>query len=1049
MDKTSLCEKISKYTQINLTSTHAIVSELIGVIQQTVCNGEKVTLQGFGTFTTRKRNARSIRSLNGDLITIPANQTPLFKPSQKFKSEIKQLNTVFGDLKFWNKFYKIRDIVNKVLKKEKLIGKYEFSEENYKFMVTLLKYSIAENDLTLLGDKFVFCTLIEICKRWKNDINGENTDRGFWQFLTQELTDQPKNQKLYQHITRFLDKIARAGLIIEAQNSTKKYYATLMMHALAPQASLNSFFELCFKIFKENLKYRYLKNEDYWICEKVGEELRKVFNKTEDNATNSVNIGANTYSILIGLRCFVLHNSLRSEFNKFLNNTFVKIHQLYYNEPYKPDKRSRQDNLLYKWWQEREDETNVQQSSIRNHDILVPQSKIYAKYILNSKKNNVQLYIPPIVIDSIEDNLTTSIYVGGRMLYSNTPHTRKTEIFIETIEQKYNLNAFLKDSLNKQIDIRVIIDLNGEILYDSSEKLFREIILFDGENEIKSAIIPASNYILYSQDIESLNDISNDISTIGNNLYNIYPQVGESIIVGFQKYHIVDKQDFSAWENKDIFLIGGKHDVKWRNSIGNDYMIFPSKIKLMIDGSFNLNSLELRIDGERCNLSFLSYNSIVEKNRNYYLFELDLIRENKPTKIEIYSYQKNKILLDEFVMVLNDMAYRFEKKIYYGGMTIKLWVSFKGTAIIYKFDNVSQNLPVPFMKGNLLFSVPCFQWRINYEDWNHSELPEILWYKDILNSGDFIDINSPIGEFEMVLKTSNGNIHSLTLDGNKKYPLGRYVYALQKEKEISICAINKTNGEPIEFLLFRISTEEYFKNVPIIQTNNSFFWQIENNFIGPVDKDFIIQVHKNDEILDKFSVNNKDCELSYIKELVQRNGVGDYLVSVLLNEKKNVFGKPKELWLKKFTIHHPKTIKYKNQKLQLTAVVLSNSNEDEVSFNSKYEIRNLKYESDIEDKDVYTGQLFKDDKEIITMFDENGEKEKITPVFIEFIDQSSVYLNPNSMEAFYFNKEDKTISNRPGNKKSGYDYVQQKIVYIEDNSHYHLIEYFKFIMKDV
>lgn len=87
MNKSELVERVAKQTQQTKTNVEFTVNELIELIKKSVKRGEDVTLVGFGTFTSRKRKARTGRNpQTGKEISIPAMTVPRFRPGKEFKS---------------------------------------------------------------------------------------------------------------------------------------------------------------------------------------------------------------------------------------------------------------------------------------------------------------------------------------------------------------------------------------------------------------------------------------------------------------------------------------------------------------------------------------------------------------------------------------------------------------------------------------------------------------------------------------------------------------------------------------------------------------------------------------------------------------------------------------------------------------------------------------------------------------------------------------------------------------------------------------------------
>ena len=67
-----------------------VVSATVDTVVDTVANGEKVTLVGFGSFEPRDRKARDGRNpKTGEVIKIPATTIPAFSAGKACKERVK------------------------------------------------------------------------------------------------------------------------------------------------------------------------------------------------------------------------------------------------------------------------------------------------------------------------------------------------------------------------------------------------------------------------------------------------------------------------------------------------------------------------------------------------------------------------------------------------------------------------------------------------------------------------------------------------------------------------------------------------------------------------------------------------------------------------------------------------------------------------------------------------------------------------------------------------------------------------------------------------
>ena len=86
MNKADLIEKIARDAKINKTQADAAINSALAGIQSALRKGERVTLVGFGTFSTGTRKARTGRNpQTGGTIQIEAKKVARFSPGAELK----------------------------------------------------------------------------------------------------------------------------------------------------------------------------------------------------------------------------------------------------------------------------------------------------------------------------------------------------------------------------------------------------------------------------------------------------------------------------------------------------------------------------------------------------------------------------------------------------------------------------------------------------------------------------------------------------------------------------------------------------------------------------------------------------------------------------------------------------------------------------------------------------------------------------------------------------------------------------------------------------
>ena len=86
MKKTELIAAIAEQSGLSKKDAEKALAATIDTIINTVAQGDKIQLTGFGTFEQRQRNARTgCDPRTGNTIEIPASKVPAFKAGKAFK----------------------------------------------------------------------------------------------------------------------------------------------------------------------------------------------------------------------------------------------------------------------------------------------------------------------------------------------------------------------------------------------------------------------------------------------------------------------------------------------------------------------------------------------------------------------------------------------------------------------------------------------------------------------------------------------------------------------------------------------------------------------------------------------------------------------------------------------------------------------------------------------------------------------------------------------------------------------------------------------------
>ena len=93
MTKAELVEDVARAAELTKKDAERLVEIVFESIIETLNQGEKIELRGFGSFRVRERGARRGRNpKTGDPVSIPAKRVPYFKPGKELKELINDDN---------------------------------------------------------------------------------------------------------------------------------------------------------------------------------------------------------------------------------------------------------------------------------------------------------------------------------------------------------------------------------------------------------------------------------------------------------------------------------------------------------------------------------------------------------------------------------------------------------------------------------------------------------------------------------------------------------------------------------------------------------------------------------------------------------------------------------------------------------------------------------------------------------------------------------------------------------------------------------------------
>src|SRR2546430_9999570 len=100
LTKADLIEEVLRITELPRKESETIVETIFDSIIESLQQGQKIEIRGFGSFRTRERRGRIGRNpKTGAKVEVPAKKIPFFKPSKELKDFVNSAEAQASDRK--------------------------------------------------------------------------------------------------------------------------------------------------------------------------------------------------------------------------------------------------------------------------------------------------------------------------------------------------------------------------------------------------------------------------------------------------------------------------------------------------------------------------------------------------------------------------------------------------------------------------------------------------------------------------------------------------------------------------------------------------------------------------------------------------------------------------------------------------------------------------------------------------------------------------------------------------------------------------------------
>ena len=334
-------------------------------------------------------------------------------------------------------------------------------------------------------------TLINIAKRWTSD-----DEELFWNFMGRQLGfDKEARETLCATMCNAVFETMKSHHRFFSQDrhtNKREYYATIMAHALATRDSMYSLFDFLFDFYRENLRCRVIKGDS--AIGVMASELRRRFD--ENDEPRNVLLKGKHSGIRAGLAAIIVKRP--NFFGKFAEEILTKIDRLVTGS--RLENATYLDELLNAWSGQRASLDVACGASGCDPKLptAVTYDEIRPRYEV-AGTNSVDLVIPSVRLEAEPPGMDAAAEITcGESRHLESLHVYGDE-FARTIEEKrIAMSDISRFASSRDLMVKVMISAGGKPIYDSGTSLYRDIIVFRGEDEIPLQSVRDGLYSIFS-----------------------------------------------------------------------------------------------------------------------------------------------------------------------------------------------------------------------------------------------------------------------------------------------------------------------------------------------------------------------------------------------------------------------------------------------------------------------------------------------------------------------------------------------------------------------
>lgn len=728
-----------------------------------------------------------------------------------------------------------------VFKRYPLAGEYVLTDGEAQLLYqsasqTVQKVLRGDTRITVRENVVLVLETIELLKYWSADLPEEGEEPvPFWDYIFLQYGFQTgrsdaARDRLYKHFCGAVrDTLGRYKRFFAPAGKTQRYYTTLLLHALAPQRSIEGLFNILFNFYVENLDFQYVQEDTSY----------KQFTKGMRARWNSGVVVQDD----LQLRSDAVFSGLQTLFNErpgymavLCDGIVEKMDALLRGEKGRLDPaRNGWDTLLLQWYRKKStaERSRVQgeRRAKKTEFIATTAERIFVRFALED--NLVGLRVPCIRLQEVgERRPLFRVLQNGAVIWQGELQVTGNDLCLTTKSRFLPLRETNFD-FDAPPHLQAEIIYIDKPLYHSGQKLERDYLLFDPSGSDRA--VKTGRAFLFAgggADVEFAEEEGVLLLSHPGQLFRLDLSATSSVAVNGRE---IFAGPAVSTQFRRHTIPGPVRDLRGVDGGGElDLFREPFTLSLVLPKGDNPLLYQLSLDGERHNLNQL-------QGVDGALMISSALEEGLVHSVRLVDIRSGLVRYEYRYAILPGCICRLDKNLYRSG------VDETEVLLAWEGRETRLTLPIPEGENAVSFDLPELDFTLELDvpalhctllGKNAFQAPEVLWHKDI-PAGEFVSLRAPEGwTCRLLLGT-----RAIPAPDGIHCELGNELRAGRDFRETEPLGLVLSKGpEQVQFKLTDVVFVPRFLQPPLELEGDRLLWRGEGTFLGDAGGRFTLEL---------------------------------------------------------------------------------------------------------------------------------------------------------------------------------------------------------------